>query len=61
MAVDEFGRTTSVIQWIPLKCIQSRRWPILHRKVPSRALSHPFFGWEGSPTKIDYLAPQGRF
>ena len=23
-------------------------------RSPSSALSHPFFGWEGSPTKIDY-------
>ena len=23
-------------------------------RPPSNALSHPFFGWEGSPTKIDY-------
>ena len=23
-------------------------------RSPSSALSHPFFGWEGSPAKIDY-------
>ena len=23
-------------------------------RSPSSAVSHPFFGWEGSPTKIDY-------
>ena len=23
-------------------------------RSPSSALSHPFVGWEGSPTKIDY-------
>ena len=24
-------------------------------RFPSRALSHPFFGWEGSPTQIDFI------
>ena len=27
--------------------------PMAISRSPSSALSHPFFGWEGSPTKID--------
>ena len=28
--------------------------PVGLSRSPSSALSHPFFGWEGSPTKINY-------
>ena len=34
----------------PLGCREMRSFS----RSPSSALSHPFFGWEGFPTKIDY-------
>ena len=34
------------------------RW-LRFSRSPSSALSHPFFGWEGSPTQIDYRKKSG--
>ena len=34
--------------YLTRKCIRG------NEHVLGSALSHPFFGWEGSPTKIDY-------
>ena len=34
--------------------------PHVRARCPSSALSHPFFAWEGSPTKIDYRKEKKR-
>ena len=37
-------RKRVVMDWLPLVS-----------RSPSSALSNPFFGWEGSPSKLDYI------
>ena len=40
-------------QCLGLDCLFGK-WTFHFTRSPTIALSHPIFGWEGSPTKIDY-------